>query len=59
MCANMHRNEIGRKRITLEAVFLGSKILDLFHFLSPYKFLFPLFFAVSMYCLYNWGRVEM
>lgn len=56
----MHRNEIGRKCIkTFEVVFLGSRILDSFHFLSPYNFLFSLFSAMSMYCFYNWGRVEM
>lgn len=60
VCANMHRNEIGRKCIkTFKVVFLGSKILDSFHFLSPYNFLFSLFSAMSMYCFYKWGRVEM
>lgn len=37
----------------------GSEILGSFHSLSPYNFLFCLFFATSMYRFYIWGRVEI
>lgn len=51
MCANMHRNETGRKCIQiLKVVFMGGNILHS---------LFFFYFAVSMDCFYNWGRVEM
>lgn len=61
MCAKLHRNEPGEKKCNemLKAASLGSEILDSFHSLSPYNFLFCLFFATSMYCFYIWGRVEI
>lgn len=60
VCAKLHRNEPGEKcSEMLKVASLGSEILGSFHSLSPYNFLFCLFFATSMYCFYIWGRVEI
>jgi hypothetical protein len=59
LCANMHRKDPEREHVgMLRAALLGSEILHPFCIPFSVSFLLSLFFAMSIYCFYNWERVE-